>query len=77
VQHLAKQNKKHAVKKTILAISVAVVYKEMFNVPSGNALIIKYRVFQNQLYKSEIYSEDMYSVSRCHNVAKHAEFNLG
>jgi hypothetical protein len=42
---------------------------------------ISYRVFQKDFYKFErvhkIYSEDMYSVLKCHNIAKHTEFYLG
>jgi hypothetical protein len=38
-------------------------------------------VFQKELYNFEsscnIYSEDMYSVLKCYNVAKHAKFKLG
>jgi hypothetical protein len=39
-----------------------------------------YMVFQKELYNSEcsqIYSEGMYGVLYCHNVARHAEFYLG
>jgi hypothetical protein len=39
-----------------------------------------YRTFQKELYNFKLiqmYSEDMYSVLNCHNVAEHTEFYLG